>query len=48
VRTLKEIGYKGILSVEREAENQEERIRDIRMAIGLLQRVKAASAPAGA
>jgi sugar phosphate isomerase/epimerase len=40
VRTLKEIGYKGILSIEREAENQEERIRDIRMAVGLLRRIK--------
>jgi L-ribulose-5-phosphate 3-epimerase len=40
VQTLKEIGYKGILSIEREAENQEERIRDIRMAVGLLRRIK--------
>jgi len=39
--TLKEIGYKGILSIEREAENQEERIADIRMAVGLLKRLTA-------
>jgi sugar phosphate isomerase/epimerase len=39
VATLKEIGYKGILSIEREAENQEERIADIRMAVGLLKRL---------
>jgi len=41
VATLKEIGYKGILSIEREAENQEERIADIRMAVGLLKRLTA-------
>ncbi len=40
VQTLKDIGYAGILSIEREAENQGERIRDIRMAVGLLRRIK--------
>lgn len=40
IGALKEIGYKGILSVEREAENQEERIRDIRSAIELLKSVR--------
>jgi sugar phosphate isomerase/epimerase len=40
VETLKEIGYRGILSIEREADNQEERIADIRMAVFLLRRIK--------
>jgi sugar phosphate isomerase/epimerase len=39
VQTLKEVGYKGILSIEREAENQQERIQDIGMAVGLLRRI---------
>ncbi len=39
VGALKDIGYGGILTVEREAENQQERIADIRMAIGLLRRI---------
>jgi sugar phosphate isomerase/epimerase len=39
VKTLKEIGYLGPLTIEREAENQEERIADIRMAVGLLRRI---------
>lgn len=44
VATLRGIGYKGILSIEREAENQEERIADIRMAVGLLKRLKGQAA----
>jgi sugar phosphate isomerase/epimerase len=40
IGALKEIGYQGILSVEREAENQQERIRDIRSAIELLKSVR--------
>jgi sugar phosphate isomerase/epimerase len=40
IGALKEIGYQGILSVEREAENQEERIRDIRSAIELLKSIR--------
>ena len=40
VATLKDIGYKGILSIEREAENQEERIRDIRSAVDLMKAVR--------
>ena len=40
VQTLKDVGYKGVLSIEREAENQEERIRDIGMAVGLLERIR--------
>jgi len=41
VQALKEVGYRGILSVEREADNQEERIADIRMGIALLRHIKA-------
>lgn len=41
VRALKEIGYKGSLNVERETENQQQRIADIRMAIGLLKELTA-------
>ena len=41
IGALKDIRYQGILSIEREAENQEERIRDIRMAVSLLNRVRA-------
>lgn len=36
VQTLKDVGYQGPLCIEREAENQEERIQDIKMAVGLL------------
>ena len=36
VRTLKEVGFRGPLNIEREAENQEERISDIRKAVRLL------------
>ena len=39
VATLREIGYRGPLNIEREAENQEERIRDMRAAVGLLRRL---------
>jgi sugar phosphate isomerase/epimerase len=37
VSTLRELGYRGPLSIERETEDQQERIRDIRDAIALLQ-----------
>jgi len=37
VRTLAEIGFRGPLNVEREAENQEERLRDIGRGIVLLR-----------
>lgn len=37
VETLREIGFAGSLNIEREAENQQERIRDIRAAVGLLR-----------
>lgn len=37
VGTLKEIGFQGPLNVEREVENQEERLRDIRAAVDWLK-----------
>jgi len=36
VNTLKEIGFRGPLNIEREAENQQERMADIRNAVGYL------------
>jgi sugar phosphate isomerase/epimerase len=36
VKTLKEVGFRGPLNIERETENQEERISDIRKAVRLL------------
>jgi sugar phosphate isomerase/epimerase len=36
VNTLKEVGFRGPINIEREAENQEERISDIRKAVRLL------------
>ncbi len=36
VKALKEVGFRGPLNIEREAENQEERISDIRKAVRLL------------
>ncbi len=39
---LREIGYTGPLSIEREASDPAQRVRDIRAAIGLLSKVKAA------
>ncbi len=44
VRTLREIGFRSSLNIEREAENQEERIRDIRDAVGLLRGLTGAAA----
>jgi len=38
---LKEIGFRGPLNVEREAENQQERLHDIREAVALLKRLTA-------
>jgi sugar phosphate isomerase/epimerase len=37
VRTLKEIGFEGPLNVERETEDQTERMRDIKDAVALLR-----------
>jgi sugar phosphate isomerase/epimerase len=41
VATLKEIGYRGPLTIEREIEDQDRKLQDIRMAIGLLERLRA-------
>ena len=41
LRKLKQIGYKGPLAIEREAENAAERLRDIKAAIALLTEIKA-------
>jgi len=41
---LREIGFEGPLNVEREAQNQEERMRDIAEAVALLKRLTAARA----
>jgi len=40
IAKLKEIGYRGTLNIEREIENPQERLRDIRMAVGLLERLR--------
>ena len=37
VKKLKEIGYKAPLNIEREAESEEERIKDMREAVPLLR-----------
>ncbi len=37
VRKLKEIGYKNPLNIEREIPDHQERLRDIKMGVGLLQ-----------
>jgi len=42
VRTLEEIGFRGPLNVEREIENHEERLRDMRDGIELLRRLSRA------
>jgi sugar phosphate isomerase/epimerase len=42
VQTLREIGFRSSLNVEREAENQQERLRDIHKAVQLLKRLTAA------
>jgi sugar phosphate isomerase/epimerase len=39
IAKLKDIGYKGPLSIEREVPDPAQRIQDIRMAVGLLQRL---------
>ncbi len=40
VRKLKEIGFRGPLNIEREAENQEERIADLRAAVPYLEAIE--------
>jgi sugar phosphate isomerase/epimerase len=44
VRTLEEIGFRGPLNVERETEDQQERLRDMARGIGLLRQLTSASA----
>jgi sugar phosphate isomerase/epimerase len=43
VNALREIGYRGPLSVEREVEDQEERLRDLAMGVSLLRRLTGAA-----
>lgn len=43
VRTLEEIGFRGPLNIERECEDREARMSDLRMAVGLLRGLAAAS-----
>ncbi|MBI3668081.1 MAG: sugar phosphate isomerase/epimerase [Acidobacteria bacterium] len=40
IAKLKEISYQGPLIIEREVEDHQERLRDIRMAVGLLERLR--------
>jgi sugar phosphate isomerase/epimerase len=40
IAKLKQIGYRGTLNIEREIEDQQQRLRDIRMAVGLLERLR--------
>ncbi len=40
LRQLKHVGYKGPLTIERETEDAPQRIRDLRMGVGLLQRLR--------
>ena len=39
IAKLKEVGFKGPLNIEREAENQEQRIADMKMAVALLSKL---------
>lgn len=41
VRTLRDIGFRGPMNVEREAENQEERLRDVRDGVELIRKLTA-------
>jgi len=40
IAKLKEIGYKGTLNIEREVEDQRQRLADMKMAVGLLERLR--------
>jgi len=46
ISKLKEIGYRGILSIEREGAEPAQRVRDIRQAIALLKRLRTPQASA--
>jgi len=39
IHKLKEVGYRGVLSIEREEPNQEQRDADIRKAVALLRKL---------
>ena len=41
IAKLKEVGYKGALCIEREVEDREERMRDVRAAAAMLERLRA-------
>ena len=43
IAKLKEIGYKGPLNIEREVPDHQQRLRDIRMGVELLERLRGAS-----
>lgn len=43
IAKLKEIGYKGPLNIEREVPDQQQRLRDIRMGVELLERLRGSS-----
>jgi sugar phosphate isomerase/epimerase len=40
VKALKDAGYTGPLTIEREASDPQERLKDIRMAVGLLEKLR--------
>ena len=40
INKLRQIGYKGVLSIEREVESHEQKMRDVRMAVDLLERLR--------
>ena len=40
VKLLRETGYTGPLTIEREAQDPQERLKDIRMAVGLLEKLR--------
>ncbi len=46
ISKLKEIGYRGVLSIEREGAEPAQRVRDIRQAIALLERLRTPHTPA--
>jgi sugar phosphate isomerase/epimerase len=41
IAKLKQIGYKGILAIEREVEDYGQKLRDVRMGVELLQKILA-------
>jgi len=47
IAKLKEIGYRGLLSIEREEQDQAKRTVDIRKAIALLTKLRAPASTTG-